>query len=46
MVFQGEGTNEYFQLIKKLFKTVKTPKSDASRVRSREVYLVATGFKV
>ena len=45
-VFQGEGFSEYFQLIKKLFKNVKTRKPDASRARSREVYLVATGFKV
>jgi 23S rRNA (uridine2552-2'-O)-methyltransferase len=45
-VFQGEGFNEYFQLIKKQFKTVKTRKPDASRARSREVYLVATGFKL
>jgi 23S rRNA (uridine2552-2'-O)-methyltransferase len=27
------------------FKTVKTRKPDSSRARSREVYLVATGFK-
>jgi 23S rRNA (uridine2552-2'-O)-methyltransferase len=45
-VFQGEGFKEYFQLIKKLFKTVKTRKPDSSRARSREVYLVATGFKI
>jgi len=28
-----------------VFKTVKTRKPDSSRARSREVYLVATGYK-
>lgn len=45
-VFQGEGFDEYFKAIKSAFKTIKTRKPDSSRSRSREVYLVATGYKL
>lgn len=45
-VFQGEGFDNYFQTIKKAFRSVKTRKPESSRARSREVYLVATGFKL
>ncbi len=45
-VFQGEGFEEYMKLMKAAFKTVKTRKPDSSRARSREVYLVATGYKL
>jgi 23S rRNA (uridine2552-2'-O)-methyltransferase len=45
-VFMGEGFDEYFREIKQRFKSVKTRKPDSSRARSREVYLVATGFKI
>ena len=45
-VFQGEGFDEYFKEIKQTFTTIKTRKPDSSRARSREVYLVATGYKV
>lgn len=45
-VFQGAGFDEYFQALKKAFKVVKTRKPDSSRARSREVYLVATGWKL
>jgi 23S rRNA (uridine2552-2'-O)-methyltransferase len=31
--------------LRSAFKTVKSRKPDSSRARSREVYLVATGFK-
>ena len=44
-VFQGEGFDEFIKEARKVFKTVKTRKPDSSRARSREVYLVATGFK-
>jgi 23S rRNA (uridine2552-2'-O)-methyltransferase len=45
-VFQGEGFDPYLQEIRALFTTVKVRKPDASRARSREVYIVATGRKV
>jgi 23S rRNA (uridine2552-2'-O)-methyltransferase len=44
-VFQGEGFEQYMKEVRSLFKTVKTRKPNSSRARSREVYLVATGFK-
>ena len=44
-VFQGEGYEEYRRLIRQHFPVLKARKPDASRARSREVYLVATGFK-
>ncbi len=45
-VFMGEGFDEYFREVKQRFSTVRTRKPDSSRARSREVYLVATGFKI
>ena len=42
-VFQGEGFDEYLTQIRSLFTKVKIRKPDASRARSREVYIVATG---
>ncbi|OOV86222.1 23S rRNA (uridine(2552)-2'-O)-methyltransferase RlmE [Oceanospirillum linum] len=44
-VFQGEGFDAYLKDLKSQFKTVITRKPDASRARSREVYLLAKGFK-
>lgn len=44
-VFQGEGYEEYRAQIRRNFSVLKARKPDASRARSREVYLVATGFK-
>lgn len=44
-VFMGEGYEEYLKAVRQAFKTVKTRKPDSSRDRSREVYLVATGYK-
>ena len=35
----------YMKLARGYFEQVKTRKPDASRPRSREVYLVAKGFK-
>lgn len=45
-VFQGEGFDEYLTQIRSLFTKVKIRKPDASRARSREVYIVATGRKL
>ena len=45
-VFQGEGFEQYMKDVRALFKTVKTRKPDSSRARSREVYIVATGYKL
>ncbi|SET58643.1 23S rRNA (uridine(2552)-2'-O)-methyltransferase RlmE [Thalassotalea agarivorans] len=44
-VFQGEGFDQFLKDVRASFKVVKTRKPDSSRARSREVYLVATGFK-
>lgn len=45
-VCQGDGFDEYLQQIRSLFTTVKIRKPNASRARSREVYIVATGRKL
>ncbi len=45
-VFHGEGFDAFFKEIKQSFTSVRTRKPDSSRARSREVYLVAKGFKV
>jgi 23S rRNA (uridine2552-2'-O)-methyltransferase len=45
-VFQGEGFEEWFRQIRERFERVITRKPSASRSRSREVYVVATGLKV
>ena len=45
-VFQGEGFDEYLREIRSLFSVVKVRKPEASRDRSREVYIVATGYKL
>lgn len=44
-VFQGEGFDQFMKEVRGAFKVVKTRKPESSRARSREVYLVATGFK-
>ena len=44
-VFQGEGFDVLFSDLKLHFNKVVTRKPDASRARSREIYVVATGFK-
>ena len=44
-VFQGEGFDEYVQQVKELFSKVLIRKPKASRARSREVYVVAKGFR-
>jgi 23S rRNA (uridine2552-2'-O)-methyltransferase len=45
-VFQGEGFEPFLKSVREAFTTVKMRKPDSSRARSREVYLVATGFKL
>ncbi|MCW8194532.1 23S rRNA (uridine(2552)-2'-O)-methyltransferase RlmE [Proteobacteria bacterium 005FR1] len=42
-VFQGEGHDEYLREVRSLFEKVAIRKPEASRSRSREVYLVAKG---
>lgn len=44
-VFQGVGYDEYVKDVRSSFKQVIVRKPAASRPRSREVYLVAKGFK-
>ena len=44
-VFQGEGFEAWHREIRSHFQRVVTRKPSASRPRSREVYIVATGFK-
>ena len=44
-VFQGEGFEPYLKDLRSSFTKVITRKPDASRARSREVYLLAKGFK-
>jgi 23S rRNA (uridine2552-2'-O)-methyltransferase len=39
-VFQGEGFDEYRKSIVDTFEVLKTSKPDASRARSKEVYLL------
>ncbi len=45
-VFQGAGFEQFMKDVRSAFKVVKTRKPESSRARSREVYLVATGFKL
>lgn len=44
-VFQGEGFDEFLKELRGSFTRVVTRKPEASRARSREVYLLAEGFK-
>ncbi|MEM8594621.1 MAG: 23S rRNA (uridine(2552)-2'-O)-methyltransferase RlmE [Pseudomonadota bacterium] len=44
-VFQGEGFDAFLQDLRVNFKQVITRKPKSSRARSREVYLLAKGFK-
>ncbi|WP_295801806.1 23S rRNA (uridine(2552)-2'-O)-methyltransferase RlmE [uncultured Microbulbifer sp.] len=44
-VFQGEGFDELIKDLRANYQTVVTRKPGASRPRSREVYVVARGFK-
>lgn len=44
-VFQGEGFDEYILQLRAVFDKVLVRKPKASRARSREVYVVAKGFR-
>ncbi len=44
-VFQGEGFEEYLKAMRAQFSSVITRKPDASRARSREVYLLGRQYK-
>lgn len=44
-VFQGDGFDAYLKDLKTSFSKVNIRKPKASRARSREVYLVAKGFR-
>jgi 23S rRNA (uridine2552-2'-O)-methyltransferase len=43
--FQGEGYEAFLKELRRRFETVGTRKPEASRGRSREVYLLARGLK-
>lgn len=45
-VFQGEGFDPFLAETRKMFKSVKIRKPDSSRARSREVFMVASGYKL
>jgi 23S rRNA (uridine2552-2'-O)-methyltransferase len=44
-LFQGEGFDEFVRNTRKVFNIVSLKKPDASRSKSREVYLVAKGLR-
>lgn len=44
-VFHGDGFESYLQAVREVFTKVKSRKPDSSRSRSREAYIVATGYK-
>ena len=45
-LFQGEGFDEYHKALKENFSRVVIRKPKASRARSREIYALATGYKL
>jgi len=45
-LFHGEGFDDYVRQLKQTFKSVRVRKPEASRDRSREIYALATGFKL
>lgn len=45
-LFQGAGFEHYVRDLRTLFKAVKVRKPAASRQRSKELYLVASGYKL
>jgi 23S rRNA (uridine2552-2'-O)-methyltransferase len=44
-LFQGSGSDDYLKALRKAFDRVTVRKPAASRSRSREVYVVARGFR-
>jgi 23S rRNA (uridine2552-2'-O)-methyltransferase len=45
-LFQGEGFDDFVKVLRGVFTRVSMRKPRSSRARSREVYAVATGFKL
>ncbi|MCW8830546.1 MAG: 23S rRNA (uridine(2552)-2'-O)-methyltransferase RlmE [Gammaproteobacteria bacterium] len=45
-LFQGEGFDEYHKALKQNFMRVVIRKPRASRARSKEIYALATGYKL
>ncbi|CAA6804519.1 MAG: Heat shock protein FtsJ/RrmJ @ Ribosomal RNA large subunit methyltransferase E (EC [uncultured Thiotrichaceae bacterium] len=45
-LFQGQGSDDFLNDVRRHFKRVKIRKPSASRPRSREVYVLAQGFMV
>ena len=45
-MFQGSGIDEFKKELKTIFKKVLIRKPDASRSRSREIYILARGYNV
>lgn len=45
-LFQGSGSDEFLKQVKQAFGKVKIRKPQSSREKSREVYVVATDFKL
>ncbi len=44
-LFQGQGSDEYIKQVRECFSKVTQFKPKSSRPRSREVYVIAQGFK-
>jgi 23S rRNA (uridine2552-2'-O)-methyltransferase len=44
-VFQGVGFDDYLRAMRDRFDRVASRKPDASRARSREIYLLGQGFR-
>ena len=45
-LFQGKGTDDFLDEVRKLFRTVRIIKPKASKTNSREIYMLATKMKV
>ena len=45
-MFQGEGADAFVKQVRGQFSSLMVRKPDASRSRSREVYLLARGLRV
>ena len=43
--FEGEDFKDYLNEVKRLFTSVRVVKPKSSRPESREVFVLATGFK-
>lgn len=43
-IFQGQGSDQWLKSLKLSFRKIRAAKPKASRSRSREVYIIASGF--